>query len=150
MKYRKGKDFIGIGVGAVILNKEGKFFLTKRGKKARNEVGKWEFPGGSMEYGETFEETAIREIYEEFGIKIKPLKLISTVNEILINQNQHWVAVGFFCKLIRGIPVIQEKDKCLEIGWFTLEEIKKMKLALATKLMFKDIEEKYAEISDFF
>lgn len=147
---KKGKDFIGVGVGAIILNKEGKFFLLKRGPKAQNEIGKWEFPGGSMEHGETFEETVIRETYEEFGIKIKPLKLITTVNEILKDQNQHWIAVGFFCKLIRGVPVIREKTKCSEIGWFTLEEIKKKKLALATKLMFKDIEEKYAEISDFF
>jgi ADP-ribose pyrophosphatase YjhB (NUDIX family) len=49
---KKGVDFIGVGVGAIILNDEGKVFLAKRGHKAKNERGTWEFPGGGVEFGE--------------------------------------------------------------------------------------------------
>ena len=49
---RKGIDYIGVGVGAAIFNKEGKFLLTLRGREAKNERGKWEIPGGSVEFGE--------------------------------------------------------------------------------------------------
>ncbi len=47
---RKGVDYIGVGVGGVIFNDEGKVFLAKRGAAARNEAGKWEFPGGAVEF----------------------------------------------------------------------------------------------------
>lgn len=45
---KKGIDYIGVAVGAMIFNEEGKLFLTKRGKKARNERGCWEIPGGGV------------------------------------------------------------------------------------------------------
>ena len=67
---KQGIDYIGIGVGAAIFNKQGKVFITLRGKKAKNERGKWEIPGGSVEFGETMEQALKREIMEEHGIEI--------------------------------------------------------------------------------
>ena len=61
---KPGIDYIGVGVGAVIINKEGKIFLAKRGKRVRNESGLWDFPGGGVEYGETLIKSLIREIDE--------------------------------------------------------------------------------------
>lgn len=43
---KKGVDFIGVGVGAAIFNKDRKLLLGLRGKEAQNERGKWEIPGG--------------------------------------------------------------------------------------------------------
>ena len=43
---QRGVDYIGVGVGAVIQNEEGKFFVALRGKEARNESGTWEFQLG--------------------------------------------------------------------------------------------------------
>jgi len=56
-RFVKGVDYIGVGIGAVLINKEGKIFLSKRGKKARNERGKWEMPGGGLKFDEGFDET---------------------------------------------------------------------------------------------
>jgi len=50
---KKGIDYIGIGIGAVIINKDKKIFLSQRGKNARNEKGRWECPGGGLEFGDT-------------------------------------------------------------------------------------------------
>ena len=36
---KPGIDYIGVGTGAVIVNEEGKILLTRRGPKARNQVG---------------------------------------------------------------------------------------------------------------
>ena len=41
-----GHDYIGIGMGALVFDSEGRIFLAKRGEAARNERGYWEFPGG--------------------------------------------------------------------------------------------------------
>jgi 8-oxo-dGTP diphosphatase len=65
-----GIDYIGVGVDAIIVNDEEKYFLAKRGEKAKNERLTWEFPGGSIEFGERIEEALQREIQEEYGISI--------------------------------------------------------------------------------
>lgn len=68
---KRGIDYIGVGVGAAIFNTEGKLFITLRGKEAKNERGKWEIPGGSVEFGETFQEAIKREIKEEVGVEVE-------------------------------------------------------------------------------
>lgn len=125
---KKGFDYIGVGVGGVIINDEGKYFLSKRGKKARNERGLWEFPGGVLEFGESFEETLKREMQEEFGIDIEVGEHLNTFNHLIPDEKQHWVAIAFMCKLKKGTPKILEPEKCDEIGWFNLEEIKNLPL----------------------
>ncbi|MFJ7183696.1 NUDIX hydrolase [Lysinibacillus xylanilyticus] len=46
----------------------------------RSDNNKWGFPGGAMEYGESLEETAIRELYEETGLKAKDLRFIDILS----------------------------------------------------------------------
>ncbi len=49
---KRGIDYIGVGVGAIIRNEQGEVFLARRGPLAKNERGLWEFPGGAVEFGE--------------------------------------------------------------------------------------------------
>jgi len=56
-------------VAAIIIN-NGKVLIAQRADN-QNLSGKWEFPGGKIETGETREECLVREIEEELGIKIK-------------------------------------------------------------------------------
>ncbi len=129
---KRGIDYVGVGVGAVIINREGKIFLAKRGKKARNEVGKWEFPGGGLEFGESFEDTIVREIKEEFGVNIQVFDQLTAFNHLIPDEKQHWVALTFICKIKSGTPKILEPEKCDEIGWFSIDEMKKMSLSIAS------------------
>lgn len=136
---RKGIDYIGVGAGAIIQDEAGRYFLTKRGKKARNEAGLWEFPGGGVEFGDTLEETVIREFKEEFGADIEVIKLHSIVNHLIPAEKQHWVAVGFICKLIKGAPRILEPEKCEEIGWFRAKDVIKLPLSPASRQHFEKL-----------
>jgi len=53
---------------AALIIKDNKILIAQRGK--RDELyGKWEFPGGKQEEGETAEECLQRELFEEFGIQ---------------------------------------------------------------------------------
>ncbi|HET6365061.1 MAG TPA: NUDIX domain-containing protein [Nitrospirota bacterium] len=130
---KKGIDYIGVGVGAVIFDSRGRVFLAKRGREARNESGKWEFPGGGVEYGETLEQAIAREVREEYGIEIDVLNLLDVVNHLIPEERQHWVSPTFLCRIASGTPCIREPHKCDDIGWFAIDEIPEEKLSLASK-----------------
>lgn len=119
MKLMRVIDYIGVGVGAIIVNPEGRVFLAKRGGQAKNERGLWEFPGGSVEFGETLKDALKREMLEEYGITIDVENLLDVVDHILPEEKQHWVSPTFLCKLVgEAEPVIKEPHKCSQIGWF--------------------------------
>jgi 8-oxo-dGTP diphosphatase len=115
---KRGIDYIGVGVGALIINELGQVLLSQRGPQARNERGLWEFPGGAVEFGETLAHALQREIYEEFGIEIAVGELLDVVDHILPEEGQHWVSPTFLCHITTGIPVIREPGKCSQVGWF--------------------------------
>ena len=120
---RRGVDYIGVGVGAVILNEDGRLFLALRGPAAKNERGLWEFPGGSVEFGERLADALRREIFEEYGVQIEVGDLLDVVDHLLPAEGQHWVSPTFICRLVSGEPTIREPGKCAAIGWFALDEL---------------------------
>ncbi|HEY3344262.1 MAG TPA: NUDIX domain-containing protein [Anaerolineaceae bacterium] len=115
---KRGTDYIGVGVGALIRDPSGKVFLARRGPEAKNERGLWELPGGSVEFGERLAEALRREMDEEFGIQIAVGELLDVVDHILPAEGQHWVSPTYLCEIVAGEPVIREPTKCTEIGWF--------------------------------
>ena len=120
---KRGIDYIGVGVGAIITDSQGRLFLARRGIKAKNERGLWEFPGGSVEFGETMAAALRREMREEFGIEITVGELLDVVDHILKEEGQHWVSPTFLCNIAAGEPHIMEPEKCAEIGWFPADEV---------------------------
>lgn len=130
---KKGVDYIGVGVGAIIFNTEGKVFLAKRGREARNESGKWEFPGGGVEFGETLASALVREVREEYGFSIEVQGLLDVVDHIIPQEKQHWVSPTFLCRLMSGAPTIREPHKCDAIRWFAIEEVPESELTIASR-----------------
>ncbi len=119
---KRGIDYIGVGVGAVIVNPRGEVFLAQRGPLAKNERGLWEFPGGSVEFGEKLADALRREIYEEYGMHIEVGELLDVVDHILPDEGQHWVSPTFLCRWLSGEPEIREPGKCIGILWVEPEE----------------------------
>ncbi len=66
------RPLIMCSAGIIIIDKKGRVLLQKR-----TDNNKWGLPGGSLELGESFEEAAIREAYEEVGLKVKSLSLFN-------------------------------------------------------------------------
>jgi 8-oxo-dGTP diphosphatase len=118
MEMIRGIDYIGVGVGALIVDGQGRLFLARRGPKAKNERGLWEFPGGAVERGERLADALRREIREEYGVEIEVGELLDVVDHILPDEGQHWVSPAFVCRIVSGTPVIREPGKCSDIGWF--------------------------------
>jgi 8-oxo-dGTP diphosphatase len=120
---KPGTDCIGVGVGAFILNDSGEVLLMRRGPKAKNEVGAWALPGGSVEFNETLRDAVIRETREELGIELDIDGQLPSFDHIIPDEGQHWVTNIFTARIASGEPKIAESEKCNEIGWFALDAL---------------------------
>jgi mutator protein MutT len=118
-----GRDYIGVGVGAMVFNQEGMVFLAKRGPQAKNECGCWEFPGGSVEFGETLVDAIRREFREEYQMDIDVVELLGASDHILLSEGQHWISPTFIARHVDGTPMIAELEKCTAIGWYSLSAL---------------------------
>ncbi|MFH1399349.1 MAG: NUDIX domain-containing protein [Candidatus Woesearchaeota archaeon] len=129
----RGVDYIGVGTGAMIFRDDGMVLLAQRGAKARNEQGKWDFPGGSVRFGEKCSDAIKREIREELDIDIEVLEMLEVVDHIIPEEHQHWVSPSYVAKLVQGRAKIMEPMKCSGIKWVELKQINPGDLSISSR-----------------
>ena len=89
-------------------------------------AGKWEFPGGKAEPGETLEDCLKREIIEELGVKIGDLTPLHMVDH---DYGKFFVRLfGFGCRIVGGTIGLREH---VQSRWVTLRELTECDLAPA-------------------
>lgn len=79
-----------------IIEKEGKFLMVQEAKKKC--YGKWNFPAGHLEEGETIYDGAIREIFEETGCRVRLINVLPIINTELENVN--FIFINFVAELV--------------------------------------------------
>ncbi len=104
-----------IKVAAAVIEKDGKILIAKRAYGTQK--GRWEFPGGKLEEGESSKEAVIREIKEEFGMKI-------AVKDFLCTVNHHYEDFDldmdcFLCEIRKGEPELHDHTAYVFIDPFT-------------------------------
>jgi len=121
---KAGVDYIGVSVGAVIINDKDEILLLKRSQYAKNEKGKWEAPGGAVDFWEKREDSVKREMKEELGVEIEILGILQVVDEMLPADKQHWIGTSYLVR-IKGNqkPKIMEPKKHDDIGWYSLDDL---------------------------
>ena len=107
-------NFPRVGLGVFIF-KDGKFLMIER--QGSHGAGSWSVPGGWMEPGESFEETAKREIKEEVGIKIRNLRFGAITNNIFPEDDLHSVTVWMLSEYDSGEVENLEPQKISRIAW---------------------------------
>ena len=103
-----------VGVG-VFVWKDGQFIMGKR--RGAHGEDTWSVPGGHMEFGETLEETAAREVLEETGLKIKNPRFLTATNDVFEKDNYHSITLWVYSDWAGGEPTITEPDKFIELAW---------------------------------
>ena len=126
----QGKDYIGVGCGAFILNEKEELLLQLRNKTP--EKAYWSIPGGRVELFETFEAAVKREVKEETGVEVEVISLLGICDHIIKNEERHWVSPSYLCKIIEGEPQILEPTKHLDMKWFSLDKLPE-KITITTK-----------------
>ena len=120
-----------LGVGALIF-KGKRILLVQRAKKPL--FGWWSLPGGALETGESLASGIQREVFEETGLKVKPLE-IATVFERIISDSSgraeyHYVLIDYVCRVTGGTA--QPATDVSAIAWATEAELESYKLTEGT------------------
>ncbi len=105
----------------VFVTRENKLLLGQR--KNTTGDGFWGLPGGHLEYMESLTEGAARELLEETGLVATKLHFINLVNDPQLQDNTHYLHIGFLAEGIMGEPELKEPDKCYEWRWFELDDL---------------------------
>ena len=104
-----------IGVGVIVL-RNGKLLLGER--QGSHGEGCWQFPGGHLEFCESVEECAVREVREETGLEVSNLRPGPYTNDIFEKDLKHYVTLFVLADHTAGEAKVLEPGKCRCWQWF--------------------------------
>lgn len=113
------KDF-AVGVRVMIIDGR-KLLLGKMSCLGYGREGMWGLFGGHLEQGETFEQSAIREIKEELNIDLECPEVFCVQNDM--HASAHWISIGLVAHKWKGEIVNSEQNNCAELAWFDLDSL---------------------------
>ena len=142
MIFNEKQPITGVGI---MIFKEDKVLLGKR--KSSHGAGEYSFPGGKLDYLESFEQCARREIKEECGIKIRDIRFQFLAN-LLEYEPKHFTHIGLIADWESGELMVLEPDKCESWNWYDLNRLP-IPLFFAVKMAFESLKTKknYYDIS---
>lgn len=97
-----------IAVVGGVIRREGRILLSRRIRGA--DAGKWEFPGGKLERGETPEQALTRELREELGIEVSVGSVEGCVADWQGAKGEGILLMFYGCEIVSGEP------ECLDCG----------------------------------
>ena len=99
-----------VSVAALVTNDAGRILLVNSPWRG------WEYPGGLIEPGETFQQALHREVWEESGVEIEITGFVG----ICKNVGMDIVNIDFTARYVGG--ELRTSEESTEVGWFTPEE----------------------------
>jgi 8-oxo-dGTP diphosphatase len=105
-----------VGVAAIVCRR-GQMLMGRRCGSHGAET--WALSGGKLAAGETFVECAIRELFEETGMRAVGGKVVTVTNDVMAGEGLHFVTVFVEMNGVTGAAAVREPDRCRGWGWFS-------------------------------
>ncbi len=107
-----------VAVGAAVVNDEGKLLLIQRA-----DSGVWLYPTGWCDVGYSAPEVVVKEVREETGIEVEPVRLIGVLDGLQLGVSRvPLYSLVFLCRPVGGVLKPHELE-CLDAGWFARDEL---------------------------
>ena len=102
-----------VAVGAVVGNDRNQILLVQRA-----DSGAWLYPTGWADVGYSPSEVAVKEVHEETGIEIEPVRLIAVLDGLRLGFTRiPLYSLVFHCRVVGG-TLRRHPLECLDVGWF--------------------------------
>jgi 8-oxo-dGTP diphosphatase len=119
-------DQVRVGVAAVVEDEDGRWLVLRRA--GAHGAGTWGLPGGHQEFGESPEQTAVREVAEETGLTVVAHQRLGFTDDPMPEIGRHYVTLFLACSRVAGEARILEPDKAADLAWLTLRELRRREL----------------------
>ncbi len=109
-----------VGVGVIVL-RDGLVLIGQR--LGSHGAGTWALPGGHLEFGESVEDCARRELLEETGLEIDAVRAAPYTSDVFAEGAKHYVTLFVLAESRHGEPQAGEPDKCAHWVWCRWAEL---------------------------
>ncbi len=120
-----------LGVGALIFEGDS-ILLVERGKPPLQ--GQWSLPGGGVETGELIETALRREVLEETGLLVEPVRLATIFERIMPDESgrteYHYVLIDWVCRVTGG--ELRPASDVADARWFRPDSLSSVPLTSGT------------------
>jgi ADP-ribose pyrophosphatase YjhB (NUDIX family) len=120
-----------LGVGAIIFRRD-RVLLVERGKPPLK--GYWSLPGGAVETGERLDEGVRREVLEETGLIVRPVRLFTIFERIMRDDRgeaeYHYVLVDYVCRVTGG--ALEAASDVSRVEWVPRTALSRYKITEGT------------------
>jgi ADP-ribose pyrophosphatase YjhB (NUDIX family) len=107
-----------VAVGAAVTNERGQLLLIKRA-----DSGYWLYPTGWCDVGYSAPEVVVKEVLEETGIDVEPIRLIGVLDGMRLGESRiPLYSLLFFCRAVSGELVLHPLEVA-DAGWFFRDEL---------------------------
>jgi 8-oxo-dGTP diphosphatase len=99
---------------------DGRVLIIRRSVQARCDYHYWELPGGRLEFGETPVDTVKREVLEEVGLEVVPIRPLSNWT-VMKDENTQLIGATYLCRLESGSVMLSKEHE--EFTWVDIGDI---------------------------
>ncbi len=124
-KHKPGSTIPTTRISVIVVTPDKKILLVKHRKGSRSY---WVLPGGRLEYGETFEECAVRELLEETGLEVQVDRFLFLSEAIAPDRSRHIVNIYVKGHVIGGTMKLGNEPVLAEVDFIPLAELEKATL----------------------